>query len=168
MHDQDQQAAAGPSAMSAPPSYEVATFAPSTCHLPHSPFPHAHTLLDDPKSTTYPVDQKQQPQPTQPLNIPSDTTPYAAVNIPTTQAGAVTVYHYVHPVTQHRIDSLLPPDHPEMQCLQFGHVPRTRFGVAGILAAIFWFPLGLGCMLIDRDTQCTRCKKVLKGKYGQD
>ncbi|PVF97019.1 hypothetical protein CPB86DRAFT_786355 [Serendipita vermifera] len=138
---------AGPSAMSAPPSYEYATFAPN-----------------DPKSTTYPVDQKQQPQAIQ----PPSTTPYPIPVVPSTQAGAVTVYHYIHPVTQHRIDSLLPPDHPEMQCLQFGHVPKTRFGLAGILAAIFWFPLGVGCMLIDRDTQCSRCKKVLKGKYGQD
>lgn len=109
-----------------------------------------------------PVDQKkaQPPSPTfytpPPLNAPS-----------TSRTGAITVYHYVHPVTGDRIDTLLPPDHPEMQCLQYGHIPKTRFGVAGILAAIFWFPLGLGCMLIDRDTQCSRCKKVLKGRWGE-
>jgi len=88
--------------------------------------------------------------------------------VPVTHAGAVTVYHYVHPVTQQRIDSLLPPDHPEMQCLQHGHIPRTRFGIAGILAAIFWFPLGLGCLLIDRDTRCTRCKKIIVSRFGSE
>lgn len=43
-----------------------------------------------------------------------------------------TVYHYTNPQTNERIASLLPPDHPEMLCLQAGaHVPHTRYGVVG-------------------------------------
>jgi len=135
---------AGTSMMSSlPPSYEVATY------------------RYEQNDTKVPVDQKK-PQP-----LPSPTLYAPPVHPPSTsRAGSITVYHYVHPVTQERVDTLLPPDHPEMQCLQYGHIPKTRFGIAGILAAIFWFPLGLGCMLIDRDTQCTRCKKILKGRVG--
>ncbi|CAG7850771.1 SubName: Full=Uncharacterized protein {ECO:0000313/EMBL:CCA78035.1} [Serendipita indica DSM 11827] len=108
--------------------------------------------------SSYPVDKKEQPKPQQ---TPSAEPYVGTSSVPATRAGAVTVYHYVHPVTQHRIDSLLPPDHPEMQCLQFGHVPHTRFGLAGILATIFWFPLGAACLLIDKKTVCSRCKKTI-------
>ena len=42
------------------------------------------------------------------------------------------VYHYQHPVTGHQIVSLLPPDHPQMVCLQRGHHDvETRFGFLG-------------------------------------
>ena len=82
-------------------------------------------------------------------------TPLIDVAETSTSAG-VTVYHYVHPVTQQRITSLLPPDHPEMVCLQQGHERRSSFGLVGILAAIFWFPLGMACMLVDRKVRCTR------------
>ena len=94
-----------------------------------------------------------------------------------------TVYNYVHPVTKQHIASLLPPNHPEMICLQQGaHVPQTRYGLlgeslsrfythfslflttsspiprfSGVLAAVFWFPLGIGLCLLDRRTRCTRC-----------
>lgn len=45
---------------------------------------------------------------------------------------ATTVYNYVNPITQEQIVSLLPPDHPQMICLQQGgHVPRTHYGVLG-------------------------------------
>jgi len=73
-----------------------------------------------------------------------------------TSVAGVTVYHYVHPMTQQRITSLLPPDHPEMVCLQHGHERRSSFGLVGILAAIFWFPLGMACMFVDRKVRCTR------------
>ncbi|KIM31309.1 hypothetical protein M408DRAFT_21368 [Serendipita vermifera MAFF 305830] len=147
MINNEQQQQAGTSAMSGlpPPSYESATYADAT-KIPV-------------------VDTKQplpQPDPSATMAISHSTA------VPATQAGQVTVYHYVHPVTQQRIDSLLPPSHPEMQCLQHGHIPRTRFGIAGILAAIFWFPLGLGCMLIDKDTRCERCKKVISGRLGSE
>ena len=43
-----------------------------------------------------------------------------------------TVYHYVNPVTQEHVASLLPPDHPEMICLQSGqHLTETKFGILG-------------------------------------
>ncbi|PCH43636.1 Caleosin-domain-containing protein [Wolfiporia cocos MD-104 SS10] len=43
---------------------------------------------------------------------------------------ATTVYNYYNPVTHEHVASLLPPDHPQMICLQRGgHVPHTRYGV---------------------------------------
>jgi hypothetical protein len=43
-----------------------------------------------------------------------------------------TVYHYQNPLTGERIASLLPPNHPEMICLQEGqHVNETKFGILG-------------------------------------
>ena len=42
------------------------------------------------------------------------------------------VYHYVNPNNGNHITSLLPPDHPEMVCLQQGsHVEETKFGFLG-------------------------------------
>ncbi|VDB95929.1 unnamed protein product [Peniophora sp. CBMAI 1063] len=73
-----------------------------------------------------------------------------------------TVYHYQHPVTGHQIVSLLPPDHPQMVCLQRGHHDvETKFGLLGVLAAIFWFPLGVGLCLLDRRARCRSCGEVL-------
>ena len=43
----------------------------------------------------------------------------------------VPVYRYQHPITGHIITSCLPPDHPEMICLQQGHVTETRYGLLG-------------------------------------
>ncbi|KZV69374.1 hypothetical protein PENSPDRAFT_753445 [Peniophora sp. CONT] len=72
------------------------------------------------------------------------------------------VYHYQHPVTGDQIVSLLPPDHPQMVCLQRGHHDvETRFGFLGVLAAIFWFPLGVGLCLLDRRARCRSCGEVL-------
>jgi hypothetical protein len=43
------------------------------------------------------------------------------------------VYHYTNPVTCEYVASLLPPNHPEMVCLQAGkHVPQTRYGILGV------------------------------------
>lgn len=62
-----------------------------------------------------------------------------------------TVYHYQNPRTRQVVTSLLPPNHPAMLCLQAGeHVKKTRYGVVGILVAVFWFPLGIGLCLLDR------------------
>ncbi|KAJ7495998.1 hypothetical protein B0H11DRAFT_2171658 [Mycena galericulata] len=73
------------------------------------------------------------------------------------------VYHYDNPITGEHVASLLPPDHPEMICLQKGeHVPHTSFGVLGILAAVFWFPLGVGLCLLDRRVKCARCGRTIE------
>lgn len=90
-------------------------------------------------------------------------------------ACSPTVYHYVNPKTGEHVTSLLPPDHPEMICLQEGqHVTETKYGllgmflvvpfvsgadsaILGVLAAIFWFPLGIGLCLLDRRVRCRRC-----------
>ncbi|KAF9241878.1 hypothetical protein BU15DRAFT_73216 [Melanogaster broomeanus] len=69
-----------------------------------------------------------------------------------------TVYHYQNHVTGDHLASLLPPEHPEMLCLQQGgHIPQTKFGILGVLAAIVWFPLGIGLCLLDRRVKCRRC-----------
>ncbi|KAH9987027.1 hypothetical protein BJV74DRAFT_885765 [Russula compacta] len=74
-----------------------------------------------------------------------------------------TVYYYHDPRTGQRIASLLPPDHPQMVCLQSGaHVPETRYGCLGLLAAIVWFPLGIGICLLDRRVRCERCGESLE------
>ncbi|GJJ13252.1 hypothetical protein Clacol_007503 [Clathrus columnatus] len=40
------------------------------------------------------------------------------------------MHHYVNPLTGEHIVSPLPPNHPEMICLQEGtHVRRTKFGL---------------------------------------
>ncbi|KAF9001553.1 hypothetical protein BDQ17DRAFT_1358409 [Cyathus striatus] len=73
-----------------------------------------------------------------------------------------TVYHYNNPRTGEYIASLLPPDNPTVICLQAGtHVPETKYGVLGILAAICWFPLGIVICLLDRRVKCTRCGLII-------
>ncbi|KAI0093037.1 hypothetical protein BDY19DRAFT_921678 [Irpex rosettiformis] len=74
---------------------------------------------------------------------------------------ATTVYNYRNPMTGDIVCSLLPPDHPQMICLQQGHVLQTKFGMLGILAAIFWFPLGIGLCLLDRKVYCSRCGQLI-------
>ena len=50
------------------------------------------------------------------------------------------VYHYINPANGNHITSLLPPEHPEMVCLQRGsHVEETKYGFLGE----FWFSLAL-------------------------
>ncbi|KAL5507618.1 hypothetical protein ACEPAH_7074 [Sanghuangporus vaninii] len=71
--------------------------------------------------------------------------PYAPTSAPLAGPSGSNVYHYQHPVSGHVITTSLPPDHPEMICLQAGsHIRSTRFGLLGVLAAVFWFPLGIG------------------------
>ena len=46
--------------------------------------------------------------------------------------GPPTVYNYVNPQTGEHVVSLLPPDHPEMICLQAGeHIRKTQYGILG-------------------------------------
>ncbi|KAF8187510.1 hypothetical protein BJ912DRAFT_1143676 [Pholiota molesta] len=73
-----------------------------------------------------------------------------------------TIFHYINPATGERVVSLLPPNHPEMICLQQGHVKETHFGLLGILAAIFWFPLGVGLCMLDKQVHCRRCGAVIE------
>ncbi|KAN0109742.1 hypothetical protein V8E52_008989 [Russula decolorans] len=74
-----------------------------------------------------------------------------------------TVYYYQDPRTGQRVASLLPPDHPQMVCLQAGeHVHETRYGFLGVIAAIVWFPLGIGLCLLDRRVQCKRCGESIE------
>ncbi|KAF9784321.1 hypothetical protein BJ322DRAFT_1064113 [Thelephora terrestris] len=114
-------------------------------------------------------DQKISPQAQEPVtayqSYPSNKHPVAGPSVPS--MPQTRVYHYVNPNNGNHITSLLPPDHPEMVCLQRGsHVEKTKFGFLGIIAAIVWFPLGIGLCLLDRTVTCKRCGAVIKGRPG--
>ena len=38
----------------------------------------------------------------------------------------------------------------------------TNFSLLGILAAVFWFPLGIGLCLLDRRVRCHRCGLIIE------
>ncbi|TBU56851.1 hypothetical protein BD310DRAFT_1040242 [Dichomitus squalens] len=106
--------------------------------------------------------------PAKDVKVPSPPNPgagYPVAGAPPPQSAAqpaTVVYNYVNPLTGERIVSLLPPDHPQMICLQQGgHVTTSKFGFLGILAAILWFPLGVGLCLLDRKVYCRRCGVIL-------
>jgi len=93
---------------------------------------------------------------------PSSPGPSSSYHPAPISGQTTTVYHYQNPRTGHTITSLLPPDHPEMICLQQGsHMTKSKFGIVGILAAVFWFPLGVGLCILDRKVSCRRCDMVL-------
>ncbi|KAF8718591.1 hypothetical protein AX14_011743 [Amanita brunnescens Koide BX004] len=71
------------------------------------------------------------------------------------------IYQYSNLLSDEQVASL-PPGHPQMACVQAGmHDLHTTFGLLGILAAVFWFPIGIGCCLLDRRSTCRRCGAVL-------
>ncbi|KAF8580127.1 hypothetical protein K439DRAFT_1662913 [Ramaria rubella] len=127
-------------ALDNPPSYEYATDATKPIAPPPS------------KEQTQPIkpDAHEQPRPTMQAG-------------PSYSPRFENVHHYVHPQTGEHIVTVLPPNHPEMICLQEGsHIKRTRFGILGVLAAVFWFPLGIGLCLLDRRVTCDRCGHTLE------
>ncbi|KIO32198.1 hypothetical protein M407DRAFT_241489 [Tulasnella calospora MUT 4182] len=154
--------------MHEPPSYEYAVAGSSQQPLmSQGPFSYtgeskAGTL------TKAPADLDSKASPPGSPKLPPTTSYYPA---PTGGAGpstpsGVTVYHYQNPRTGHAITSLLPPDHPEMICMQEGqHITKSRFGLVGVLVAIFWFPLGIACCLLDRRVTCRRCGLVISHSF---
>ncbi|EJF63337.1 hypothetical protein BD309DRAFT_853676 [Dichomitus squalens] len=42
-------------------------------------------------------------------------------------------------------------------CAQGNHDVTTRYGMVGILTAIFCFPIGLLALLVDKERRCVRC-----------
>lgn len=120
---------------------------------------------------------KQQPK--TPAHPGASSPPVATLHVaPVPVMPQPRVYHYQNTATGEHLASLLPPDHPDMLCLQQGgHVPHTKFGilgkccslslcasthlVLGVLAAIVWFPLGIGLCLLDRRVHCKRCGAVI-------
>ena len=68
-------------------------------------------------------------------NLPSPGAGYPIAGPPPPQAAgqpATVVYNYVNPATGERIVSLLPPNHPQMICLQQGgHITTSKFGFLG-------------------------------------
>lgn len=80
----------------------------------------------------------QPPVPGKDIKVPA---PQAQAVVPTTPGagtsavpsmGPTPVYHYVNPATHEHVASLLPPNHPQMVCLQEGrHLRETRYGILG-------------------------------------
>lgn len=172
--------------MHEPPSYEHAVAGsehhdPSSDRSPVNPYSsgsHQPLMAQGPfsytgesKAGTYtkapaPVDAKVSPPGSPKLPPTSSYYPATTGGAGPSTAGGATVYHYQNPRTGHVITSLLPPDHPEMICLQEGqHITKSRFGLVGILAAIFWFPLGIACCLLDQRVTCRRCGLVLNHSF---
>ncbi|GLB36952.1 putative uncharacterized conserved protein (DUF2367) [Lyophyllum shimeji] len=115
-----------------PPSYDVATD-DGNDHPPASVTQPAHNL-----DVKRPIEET-------PLQL------HGAIVGPsyTMQPGYTSqpvVHHYVNPTTGEQAGQ---------------HVPQTNFGILGILAAVFWFPLGIGLCLLDRRVKCTRCGAML-------
>jgi len=136
----------------APPSYDAVTGQASSSSRSYS-------LVN--KGAEHPTDSKARPDVDQQKASPL---PVSAGPGPSPQApyNGASVYHYTNPRTGERVVSLLPPDHPQMICLQEGqHRTQTKYGVLGILAAVLWFPLGIGFCLLDRRVRCTRCGQTL-------
>ncbi|KAG8988701.1 hypothetical protein FRB94_000478 [Tulasnella sp. JGI-2019a] len=148
-----------------PPSYDVATGSQPGSSTGGYPQPGVgYQLLNETKATgsnevyrdPYP---QQPPPPRDQKGVPQMQPPPQPYPTP----AGTTVYHYQNPRTGHVITSLLPPDHPEMICLQAGgHIEKSKFGLVGILSAIFWFPLGVGICLLDRKIKCRRCGLTLQ------
>ena len=149
--------------------------------------------MTSPKGTTrvqqHPLDRKIPPQDPVVANQSHQPALAAGPSVPSSGIPSMPqtrVYHYVNPANGNHITSLLPPDHPEMVCLQRGsHVEETKFGFLGefsgsclgrnradagvffwigIVAAILWFPLGIGLCLLDRTVICKRCGAVIKAR----
>jgi hypothetical protein len=87
------------------------------------------------------IDEQRQPP------LMTDENSNQQVQVPSVPSGTVTtvhtratslmqeptVYHYQNPLTGERIASLLPPNHPEMICLQEGcHVNEAKYGILGM------------------------------------
>ena len=123
-----------------PPTYDIAIG--SSTGTPAPPVPSSPKLKQD---TPYEPAPHAQPQAHHGMLIAPALGPTPAV------------FRYHNPQTGEVVTSLLPPDHPEMVCLQQGHIIRTKYGILGILAAVFWFPLGIGLCLLDKRTKCERC-----------
>ncbi|CAE6482739.1 unnamed protein product [Rhizoctonia solani] len=126
-----------------PPTYDVAIGSSTGSTTP--PVPTSPRLKS--KDTPYP-----QPTPQ----------PHNGMIIAPALVPGPTVFRYHNPHTGEVVSSLLPPDHPEMVCLQQGHIVKTRYGILGILAAVFWFPLGIGLCLLDKRTKCERCGLLIE------
>ncbi|KAL1704912.1 hypothetical protein EV121DRAFT_259127 [Schizophyllum commune] len=124
-----------------------------------SPPPYDYASEEAPKNPP-PADVKHPEGPQAAPSVPFMTA--GPSHIPHAGPAQPQVYYYMDPQTGNQIASLLPPDHPEMICLREGqHVTKTSFGLLGIIAAVLWFPLGVGLCLVDRRTTCTRCGTVL-------
>lgn len=111
-----------------PPSYEFLTAQTTNSSVS------SHCIVLNPWFTPT-LDEQPLPisdKGARPVRQPS-TPPVSAVhNRPAPMTQQPVVYHYQNPTTGEHLASLLPPDHPEMVCLQQGgHLNETKFGILG-------------------------------------
>ena len=168
-----------------PPSYDFATESGSACKL--EIFFSTPVLLifsDSPDTIIAPevlIPSSPKADSRQSL-IPHSMGSGPSYTVQPTYTSPPTVYNYINPLTGERVVSLLPPNHPEMICLQSGvHIPHTHYGLIGesmfifwhhrsptkipsqgVLVAIFWFPLGIGLCLLDKRVKCERCGLLIE------
>ncbi|KAF4620860.1 hypothetical protein D9613_000184 [Agrocybe pediades] len=158
--------------LDSPPSYDYATEGSSSpIYTADAQQPKTSSPLAGPSTKRSSNDGMAQPLIPHPLppQMPSMSIGIVPTYLPQGGGGGLygtptpQVYNYINPRTGEQVVSLLPPNHPEMICLQAGeHVPHTQYGLLGILAAIFWFPLGVGLCLLDKRVRCTRCGQVIE------
>jgi len=129
------------SVTSSPPSYDAAMRKKNG--NPQTPV-YANSLAGTSLAPSYTIDQR--------TLLPTQVT----------HSGGATLYHSIDPFTNKVVDSPLPPDHPVMQCIHDGHVPHSRFGIGGVVAAVLLFPLGFWKLMADREVSCIRCGMTLK------
>lgn len=166
-----------------PPSYDFATESGSTCKSNQFTMPFFHIFFtDSPDTVPKPlIPSSPKADSRQPL-IPQGMASGPSYTVQPSYTAPPTVYNYINPLTGERVVSLLPPSHPEMICLQSGeHIPHTHYGLLGesvgciltsrsqtnawpqgVLAAIFWFPLGIGLCLLDKRVTCKRCGLIIE------
>ncbi|KAJ7072077.1 hypothetical protein C8F01DRAFT_1076263 [Mycena amicta] len=99
----------------------------------------------------------------QPVMTPGPIVPYAPLAGPSYSPANPVVFHYHNPRTGEHVASLLPPDHPEMVCLQRGeHEPQTSFSLLGYIMALLGSPLGSASACSIARVKCGRCGQVLQ------
>lgn len=108
-----------------PPSYEVSVSSPS----PSTSSPHAPLLVHVSSARNPPLSKGDSPQGAQlepPLLAPN---------------GGQIIHYYQQPGRNGMmVSTTLGPETPEMRCLMNGHEARSRFGILGVLATVFFFP----------------------------
>lgn len=73
---------------------------------------------------------------------------------------------YLNPNTGEPLVGYTVSDVLLVQCNQYGHMEKTRFGTWGIISAALFFPWGLLCLMGSRVVYCKRCGVVLRGANG--
>lgn len=112
-----------------PPSYDEV---PKQQQQPEGRYLRTYTLYPCSQDSAAFNDVKVIPQPEiQPAPAYTMPGPSNYLIQPVNNGQTPIVYRYINHSTGEQVASLLPPTHPEMICLQSGHVPHTNYGILG-------------------------------------